>query len=182
MNFREKLPVVLLAFIGVSILAGCSSFLTATSVIEFRIHGGEINTLNELSYVQVDLTEEDVWKDHKDDIKNIDDVGFELWLTNDTNYSLTGEVYIAPFDSAAYTTAAEAEANASLILQALNMPAGATTYIDWPTSLDHMANVETLKGFAEEGKFTIYALTTTLPFKMTVDSATVIVTVTYGVL
>jgi hypothetical protein len=37
-----------------------------------------------------------------------------------------------------------------------------------------------MRKLVEGGKFKVYALTTTLPFDITIDSATVIVTITAG--
>jgi len=170
---------ILSTLLAIFIATGCSSLLTGTKVISFMVGGDDINTADELSYFQVNLTDDDVWKDHKDDIKNIDNVGFILWFDT-TSDDVTGEFYIAPFDSIGYLTSAEVAAKATKILENIELPAGVATYVDWSGSLGHIVNVSILKNYAEEGKFTIYGITTTLPFEMEIDSAMVVVTVTVG--
>ncbi|UCD95230.1 MAG: hypothetical protein JSU69_04050 [Candidatus Zixiibacteriota bacterium] len=162
------------------IAAGCASFLTATSVISIRIGPGDINVKTFVSYFQVDLTGEDVWSKHRDKIKDIDNIGFEIWLENLADSRVTGEFYIAPYNDTEYVTVAEIQTNATRVLRDLIVDPG-PAYIDWPTSLTLVTNLKTVKSFAEKGQFTVYSITPAfIPAAIHIDSATVIVTVTYG--
>nr|MBN2277568.1 hypothetical protein [candidate division Zixibacteria bacterium] len=186
----KKFKILILSLISTCLVLlvalGCSSLISGTTVIDFHIDGGDISVSGDVYYFQVDLTDEDVWKDHRDQIKNIDNVGFELWLTDtvqiDSSYTLTGELYIAPLETDIYTTIEEVEDNTTLIVQNLEVPSGTTTYIDWNASLEHLTNIDSLKYYAEQGTFTVFGITREAPFKIQVDSATVIVTVTFSTL
>jgi len=177
---------ILFSLLAVLLVFGCSSLITGTTVIDFKIGGGDVSVSGDVYYFRVDLTDETVWKDHKDKIRNIDNVGFELWLTDtvqiDSSYTLTGELYIAPWDSIFYSSIEDVQDSTTLVVQNLEVPSGSTTYIDWATSLTHVTNIDSLKYYAEQGAFTIYGITQEAPFKLRVDSATVIVTVTFGVI
>jgi hypothetical protein len=178
---RKNLKVcgLLSTLLAILIAAGCSSLLTATSVISIPIGPGDIKVKDSVSYFQVDLTGEDVWSKHKDDIKNIDNVGFELWLENLADSRMTGELYIASFDDTDYVSPAQVQAGATRILRDISIDPG-PAYIDWPTSLTLVTNLDTLKSYAEIGQFTVYSITPAYPAFIHIDSANVIVTVTYG--
>jgi hypothetical protein len=174
-------------FIGLGILSvlllsiasgGCLSIIGGTFVIDHFIDNTDIDVRSEVSVFHVDVTDEDIWKKHKEDIHDIDNVGFELWLTNDTNYVLTGELYIASYTSDDYTDRDTVATYATKVLEGIRLPASSSRYIDWGESQKYVANVGTLKKYGELGRFTVYATTETLPCKMTVDSARVIITVT----
>jgi hypothetical protein len=177
-----KIYGLLSTLLAVLIAAGCSSFLTATSVISYRLGPGDINTRDSLTVFVVDLTEEEVWSKHKDDIKYIDNVGFELWLDNLTDSRLTAEFYIAPFADSDYVSPTEVKTKATRILRDLTVDPG-PAYIDWPTSLGLVTNLDTVRYYAELGQFSVYAidpLGSSGFVAIHMDSATVIVTVTYG--
>ncbi len=168
--------------LGVIVLSGC--LVTGTFVIDFRISDSDINDDNEeFIFFAVDLTEEDDWNDHKDKIKNIDNVGFQLWLTNNSTEAMSAKFYIAPHTATpAYADSNDVKANADLILTGLSVSAGPGTekHIDWPTSLSMIKNLDIIKNYAESGEFSIYIIKTPATIDFTLDSANVIVTFTAG--
>ncbi len=174
---KNKILVLLSALLVLSVFCGCEGLIVGTFVISLDIDGGDIVTQDDFSKFYVDLTTESEWNDHKDEIKDIDNVGFQLWVTNSGATAVTGQLF-ASTDSSYADTAAVRD-SATLVLDGLTLPPGAT-YVDWPSSLTYLREVDKLKQLVEGGTFAIYALTTTLPFTITVDSATVIVTVTAG--
>jgi hypothetical protein len=146
-------------------------------VIDLWIDNSEISSHTDFNSFKVDMTKEDSWNKHKDDIKNIDNVGFRLWVTNSGGSNISGELYASTDSTLADT--AEVRANATLIFAGPAFSPGAS-YIDWPTSLKYVHNLAALRTLLQGGAFTVYGLTATLPFNMVIDSAEVIVTVTVG--
>lgn len=150
-------------------------------VIDFFVGHSEISTGddNGFQYFYLDLSEDEDWNDHQDKIKSIDNIGFQLWVTNNGASETTGQLFISA-SGTTYADTAEVRDSATLVLDGLILPPG-PTYVDWPTSLNYLQNISTLKEIVKGGHFHGYALTTTLPFNITVDSARVIVTVTVGI-
>lgn len=174
---KKKMLILLSALLMLSVFYGCEGLIVGTFVISIDIKGGDIVTKDDFTKFYVDLTKESEWNDHKDEIKYIDNVGFQLWVTNNGPMAVTGQLF-ASTDSS-YADTATVRDSATLVLDGLTLPPGAT-YVDWPSSLTYLCEVDKLKNLVKGGKFAVYALTTTLPFTITVDSATVIVTVTAG--
>ena len=42
-----------------------------------------------------DITQEEIWQDHKDEIQGIVDIKFECEFVNDTNHTIHGELWIS---------------------------------------------------------------------------------------
>jgi hypothetical protein len=170
-----KIFGLLSALLAIFIVAGCS-VITGTFVISIKIGTYDIVGEDDFDYFTVDLSEEEDWNKHKDDIKDIDNVGFQLWLDNAGESTVTGEIYASSLDTI-YHDRPAVWGNATLIFTGLEIPPG-KSYVDWQTSLLYIRNLPVLKKIVESGKFTGYALTTTMPYNVTLDSATVIITVT----
>jgi hypothetical protein len=176
---KQFIRVSLLSALLVLYLAGGCLLITGTYVINFFISNVDVHGSSDLSYFSVDLTQNKTWKDHKDKIKNIDNVGFRLWVTNNGTSVATGELF-ATTNSTIYTDTTDVRQNATQVFGGLVLPPG-KTYVDWPTSLKYIMNLPTMRIYVEGGTFTVYALTSTLPFNITIDSAEVIVTATAGI-
>ncbi|UCD17448.1 MAG: hypothetical protein JSV44_00630 [Candidatus Zixiibacteriota bacterium] len=180
MRKYRKLVGLLSAIAILLITWGCFDVITGTFVVSYRFGSADVNTYHDdFAMFYVDLTKESEWQKRKDDIKNIDNIGFELWITNNGLDPVTGQLFAA-LDSS-YADTLTVRSDARLVFSGLTLPGGdVQTYVDWPGSLGLLVDVDALKKFAEKGEFAIYALTTTLPFDITVDSATVIITFTAG--
>lgn len=166
------------ALLAFAILPGCDSLLSGTFVIDYMVYDIDITSGSEWDLFQVDLTDEDVWKDHKDEIKNIDNVGVELWITNPTTGVQTAELYITDYDNTGYVSATAIRQNTDVVFDNLSAAPQTQTHIDWSTSLGHVTDLNKLQTYAELGRFAVYTITTTLPYAIEIDSARVIVTVT----
>jgi hypothetical protein len=168
---------LLSALLATILAIGCASLITGTFVIDIWIGHSEINSDHEdFDYYTVDMTSNEDWNNHKDDIKRIENVGFQLWITNDGLSTVSGEMY-ATADTTIYADTTEVKDNATLIFSGLNLAPG-KTYVDWATSLGYIKNLSTIRSLVQGGKFTVYGMTTTLPYNVTIDSARVIVTLT----
>lgn len=167
------------ALLALFIIGGCN-LITGTFVIDIDVENTNIIPHDTFEYFAVDLTTNDTWKNHKDNIKNVDNIGFQLWVTNNGTDSVGWEFY-ADTTTVPHTDIPSIKAHAKQVLAGLTLPPGAK-YIDWPTSLIYLNSKElpTFKQWVETGKFDIYALTNVLPYNVTIDSAKVIITVTAG--
>jgi len=181
----KKVSAKLIPFFGlvvVTIFAGC--LVSGTFVIDLDIDNTDISTESEFQYFIVDLTDNEDWEDHRDKIEFIDNIGFQLWVENNGASNAGVEFYITRDFSVDIDNAQEVRDNAIRVLSGLTLVSD-DNYIDWPTSLGLVENLDSLKSIVltendedTDDGFVIYALTTTLPFEITIDSATVIVTVT----
>jgi hypothetical protein len=127
----------------------------------------------------VDVTNEADWKNHKDEIDDIDLVGFELWFTNNETFDVTFNAYVDGPGAPEYTTFAEVDANADKVLDNLILPAGpgTRTHVTYGNSFKFIESVDKLKKAVLNGKFHFYGVSsggTATGF--VVDSAVVIVT------
>ncbi len=177
MNKMKKITAAL-ALIAILSLAGC--FIVAvTVVVDYEINSADLFQESDFLYFEVNLTQDDTWNDHKDDIKYIDNVGFIMWAENNGASNASAELYIARTHSDAITTVADVRDSTTRVLSGLTLEPG-ENYIDWASSLGYIENIDTLRAIVESGQFVIYATTTTLPFEVHIDSAIVVVTGTAG--
>jgi hypothetical protein len=136
-------------------------------------------TSGEVYFYSVDVTDEEDWIDHKDNIDKVVAVGFELYLTNNEVSEIDFQAYIDRYGEPQYTTVANVESNATLMLDGITLPAGpgTQTHITYGQSFSYIRNVDSLKAMALEGKFNAYGISsggTSAGF--TVDSGLVVVT------
>ncbi|MCK4574142.1 MAG: hypothetical protein KAU36_07210 [candidate division Zixibacteria bacterium] len=130
---------------------------------------------------QVDVTDEKDWEDHKDDIDNIDMVGFELWITNNEAFPVTFNAWVDDADNPFCTgaTCFDALTTKTIIIDNLTIPAGPTMrrHVTYGESFTYLENVKVLKKLVKEGRLNFYGTGsdgTDLGF--VVDSGVVIVT------
>jgi hypothetical protein len=144
-----------------------------------------INIEDEIAYVdqvlnseEIDLTDDDTWEEHKDDIQKIIDVKFELTLVNGTGGPVTGEIYVSETE---YTSAADVQANALLVVSGVVVDANDTRTISFTESAQYISNLNELLDLVEQGHFFVYGLAADPPFVITVESgARLLVTFSAG--
>lgn len=150
------LALLVLAALGCKIVSG--TFVVVES-FSFTTKTGFYPTA-------VDLTENDTWQDHKDDIDRIEVVGFELWITNDetSEWTYTGYVNEAtmPDDT---LSQGQVEANATRVFGPLTVPAGTVgagtqKFVSYSESLGLLSNIKTLQNLVKGGLFDYYAIAT----------------------
>jgi len=132
---------------------------------------------------EVDITDEEKWEDHKDDISRINVVGFELWITNNESVDVTFNAYIDDADATFYSTYAEVDANATKIIDDLTLAAGPgmVTHITYAQSFNYLRNVGELKRLTKEGRFHCYCVSDGGTYSaFIVDSGKVIITFSAG--
>lgn len=182
MNSKIKYSALVLSLLAIFMFTGCWEWIASgTLVLGERFEDEDILYTDEFHYFMVDLSDNETWADHEDNIKAITGIGFELWVTNNGEDTATGQIYFTRADDPLYTTAAEVQANAVKIFDGWELPPdGVQTYLNWPMSLAYIESADTLYKTVITGEITLYALTETLPYDLVVDTATVVLTVTIG--
>ncbi len=161
------------------ILLVSSCFLfSGTWVIIYEVEEADIDCPGSFYKFTVDLTEEDIWKDHKDDIDNIPDISLTFKLANTGTDTLTGRVYVSPSSTLDDTT--EVKDSATIILDGISVAPGDTLQMTLAHYYDLLQNFDTLKDLVKTGKFTAYAIVPNAPLNMEFSDVIVVVTISAG--
>ncbi|HWO56565.1 MAG TPA: hypothetical protein VNN55_03255 [bacterium] len=121
-----------------------------------------------LDYLAVDLTDNETWQDHKDDIQAIIDVKFECEFVNNLNSAADGELYIS---TELYTTAEQVRTNATKVFGGLALEPLEVRSVSFSESADYVENLETVLDLLEGGQFYFYGIAAEAPFDITVRGA-----------
>ncbi len=178
------IPAAFLIIIA-AVIAGC--IMTGTVVITASPvpnADGETVTISDLNYsgaeIEVDLTNDATFKEYRDDIRNIENIGFFLKATNHEVTDTTFQLFLEPdtaknFDSVWAILVSPAD----LILTGLVIPGGESVTIDWNESMEYVTNLDKYKEVLEGGVFSLYPASLDREnFNFTIDSLVVIVTLT----
>lgn len=125
-------------------------------------------------FYPVDITTEQEWEDHKDDINQIDVVGVEFWITSTESGPVTFDAFVDNFSGG---TPSSVPGTATKIIDAFTVNPGANQHITYTQSLTFIKGLDRLKALAKTGKFDYYGTSTGnegTTFK--IDSGKVIVT------
>lgn len=132
----------------------------------------------------IDLTDNSVWDDHREDIDDIEMVGFELWITNNEPSEWSFWAYMDNYDVNCYDqSCADASSSKFLIFDTLTIPAntgsGSHKYISYAKSFDLIRNLDAIKKKVLTGQFNYYGYATGggAGYGGKVDSVKVIITV-----
>jgi hypothetical protein len=162
---------VVLGLALVILLTGCG-LISITLLLDQDID--ETTVPASFYYYGVDVTDEEDWEDHKDDIKSANWVSFELYLTNPGGTDITFDGYVDDADNAVCVTATCAQ-GATRILKDVTIPAGSQRYISPGQSLAFMENMDILRDLAVTGQFHFYGVSTGGSF--VIDSGRVVVAI-----
>lgn len=117
----------------------------------------------------VNITEEEVWQDHKDKIQGIVDIKFECEFVNKSDAdSAHGELYIS---SEGYTEISDVRTNATRVFSGLALGPGETKPVSFSESSAYIENLETVLDLLEDGEFWIYGIVpaTDEPYELTIQ-------------
>lgn len=171
---KSKLGLFALALVAL-LICGCY-IISGTWVI---VEPFEFTSASGFYFYQIDITGEKDWIDHKDDINNIDLVGFEMFIINNESSDVTFNAYIDDADSTLCTDATCFNANTTktLIIDNLTLPAGDTTHVTYGQSFKYLRHVDRLKALTKEGRFNYYGTASAgASLNFVIDSAVVIIT------
>lgn len=157
------------------LISGCLLISGTFVIVEDFSFSGETG----FYHYWVDLTNEEDWEDHKDDIDDIDLVGFEMNFTNNDSEPVTFNAYIddgGEFD--VWADYAEVDANAVKILDNLTLPVG-KSHLTYGDSFKYIMNVEAMKKLVKKGQFHFYGVSEGgISKDFVIDSGKVVVTFT----
>ena len=184
MNRIDSIPAAVVILIAV-VLAGC--ILTGTVVITARLApdaDGDPVTITDQNFtgaeMEVNLTDNATFKDYRDDIRNIENIGFYLSATNNSANDAVLQLFLEPDTAVNYSSVEMMiDSLADLILTDLPVPGNQTVTIDGNESMNYVTNLDYFKDVLEGGVFSIYpAALNRDDFSITIDSLVVIVTLT----
>ena len=188
----KKRILGILGLAAIALLTSC--ILTGTFVTTVRIVPDDQGDSLYVSFtnisdseIEVDLTGDADFEDHKDDIKDIDNVGFYLDVTNldaDPSHVDTFQIFIEADTSKnwnEYGMQTIIDSASYLFLTDVIIPGNSRKIITWNESVSKITDLENAMPIIESGLFSLYVLA--LPrdmFDLRVDSMVVVVTFTAG--
>ncbi len=164
---RKSWTLLSVALFATLLLSGCWLF-GITLMLSYDIEDEIVSTDTHFNSVAIDLTEEQDWKDNQDKLDEIHSLLFHGSITNYENTSATGQLYV--YKDGTLNTITEVESLATLVLDGLVLPPDSTVEVP----LLYM-NIEEIRDLIMEGKFSLYAIATNVPFHIRVFDATVVV-------
>ena len=166
---------VLVLFLTASSLIVSGCLLSGTFVMDLSLN--EMLFATQSMYTQqIDVTTNQTWQEHKDQIKDITDIGFAMKIENNSSLTAAGEIYLT--DSGNLATPAEVKSNATLILTGISVAPNSTKIITWSNSYQYIRNLAIIKEQIRSGSFWVYALVDNAPLNLRVYDGTLIVTFT----
>jgi hypothetical protein len=151
-GFLRTLPLSLLAIIG-----GC--FLVSGQITFVHNFGDGTATADGTVYeFGIDLTENKDYNDHKDKIKSVTAVGFEVKVQNGTAMAATAEGYLTLNPLADPSTVGDMQSGEVKIFSAAGNPVDpmSTRVIDFEESQEYMANFDAIQDAVRDGEFYVY--------------------------
>ena len=174
---REKINrryLWLFPLLVVVLVCGCWLF-SGTWVIIYEVEEADIHASQHFYKFTVDLTQESIWQDHKDDLHNIEDIAITFKLINYGDATATGQVYVS--DDSTLSDTATVKSSATIILDEISVPPGDSIYVHMVGYYDLLQNFETLRDLVKSGVFTAYAI---VPNTLYIEFRDVVVVVTFS--
>lgn len=140
------------------VVAGC---LVSGTFVIVRDVDFSFDTHYGFYWYPVDLTEDSDWNKHKDEIDDIDAIGFELKLHNTTNEECTFNVWFsAPqgvFGLGEPPTSFDPSASGFVhVIKDLTVAGGATRTVTYSESLGLISDLAAFKALVKTGRFDYY--------------------------
>lgn len=165
-------------------LAGAVALLMAGCILsgQFVIlldWGGLFSTNTTINADEIDLTNDETWQDHKDNIQNIIDVKFETTIFNGEASDATGEVYVSADE---LTTLAAIKSQGIRVLKGIIVPpAPDSIFIEFNESTQYQEHLQELLDLVESGHFWLYGIAAETPFSITIKQGSrILVTFSAG--
>jgi hypothetical protein len=150
----KKLGIIGLILTGL-VITGClvSGTFVIVEHINFIYSAG-----NAFYWYPMDLADNSTWDDHKDDLDDIDAVGFEFKIENTSASDCEFNVWFAPATGVIdpYNPPSVIPDDAVRVINGLNVAAGGTTTVTYAESLGHISNLAAFKAIVKTGRFDYY--------------------------
>ena len=129
-------------------------------LIDFELDDFTATTETAVTREDVDLTTEEDYNDHKEELQSLSDVAVLGTLENTGDTAINVEVWMTAAPSA-YTTATEVKDNATKLWGPFQVAANSSKTVDWDESADLFTNAGKallIQEIKDDGQFTIYAI------------------------
>ena len=146
------------------LIAGCILSGQFVIIVEWT-RSDKTSTETTINAEEVDLTGDETWQDHKDNIQNIVDVKFEATITNNLASEATGEIYVSANE---LTTLAQIQSQGTRVLHGIVVPASGTVTIEFNESTKYQEHLQELLDLVETGQFWLYGIAADTPFSITI--------------
>lgn len=166
------LPLLLMVLVS-----GCWFLLSGTFVVIYVVVDEDVHATEEYSKFTVDLTTEDAWQDHQDDLDNIEDIAITFKVVNPFISAATGQIYVS--SDSLLADSASVVSSATLILDGFTIPGGDSLQFMMADYYDLLQNFEAFRDLVKTGVFTAYAIVPE-PLAMEIRHVVVIVTFSAG--
>jgi hypothetical protein len=174
MNTIIRRPLAWICVLGL-LATGC---IISGQFVILLDWGGIASTDQDLESDSIDLTGDETWQDHKDDIQNIVDVKFEVEIQNLLGTTATGEVYLS---ENSYNSVTDVRNNAIRILHGIEVAGNSTRMISFEESAQFQENLSAALDLVETGQFYIYGIAENIPFSVNIpEGSRLLVTFSAG--
>jgi hypothetical protein len=175
---RGALGLAALAFFALFFVTGCP-LVSATLRIEHNFEEGpQQSTGQNVKELAVDLNADSNYKDNKDKIKSVDEVGFVFRAQNNLGNTAHGVIYISRTPIRPLTFAGiTGSPLATPVVKGLVLQPGYTD-ITYDESLALEMNQKVLHDIVKDGTFYLYGIADQSEFDITIDKLTAVVVVT----
>jgi hypothetical protein len=109
----------------------------------------------------IDLTANSDWQEHREDIDNIDAIGFEFTIENTSSEDCVFNAWFVAEDGPAVPanfplSFVPSTLGATKVINDLSVAAGATRTVGYAESLGHITNLAAFKAIIKSGRFDYY--------------------------
>jgi hypothetical protein len=140
---------ILLVVAAALLTAGC--IITGNIVILIELDPFTIEPNGLFGYEEVNLLDYGEYRDHKDDLNSVDDIGFVCKIRNESGASATGKLWISNTSSSSFIPN-----DKILVLDGITVAAGQTRTIKLDESYDFLKNFEAAREAILREQFTVY--------------------------
>ncbi len=175
---KKILPIMAkstLVILGLALVMGANCVTTGNIVILQDINDFTAQTETNLNAINVNLTENSDWQDHRADINSIDDIGFACRIDNNGSSVAAGQLYVSKEKQ--LTTVDAIKKNAVLVLDGISVDPGATREIKWGESHDFLKNFDATKDVIFSENFWVYFIAANTPFDVTARDIVLILSI-----
>jgi hypothetical protein len=174
MRIQKKISGLMGLVLIVVLLSGCIVSATFVIVKEFSLAPKE-----GFYFYQVDLSTNGTWQDHRDEIDDIEAVGFEFYIHSSASGDIAFSVFVDDY-SGAGADPDEVSSTADVVLDSLIAHEGPSK-ISYSKTVGLIEHLDRLKKLTKTGQFDVYTTSTgTVGSTFVIDSAKVIVTFSAG--
>jgi hypothetical protein len=148
-------------------------------VVVVKIAEVVATTEQEIDSVEVDLTQNDDYNEHKDELKSVEEVLFQMTVRNNTSSPLRARIYASAEGN--LQSIPEIVGQGFLVLETPELQPLEERFIPFDDSAGYLHNIDALKDLALKGHFFLYMISEATPFDLTMEDVVIVVTLTFEV-